>query len=142
MEELGHIYGSVAQFPKEWELDPAKPVAVTIDGETLSVPPGTTVYDAILKQGKTLPSMCYHFAFSAFGSCGICLVEVEGKSNLVRACTAPVTPNMIVTTDNPRLREGRKTAVEKWLLVHPLDCPDCDADGNCELQELTYALNV
>ncbi len=142
MEELGHIYGTVERFPKPWELDPAKPLTLTIDGEPRVVPPGTSVYDAILKQGMALPSMCYHASFSPFGSCGICLVEVEGKPNLVRACTAPVTEGMVVTTDNPRCRDGRRNAIEKWLLVHPLDCPDCDADGNCELQELTYALNV
>jgi formate dehydrogenase alpha subunit len=119
-----------------------KMFTVTVDGKQVVVPEGTPVFDAVKKTGVELPAMCYHYAFSPFGSCGICLVEVEGKSNNVRSCTAKVADGMVVRTQTEKMIEARKTAVEKWLIIHPLDCPVCDADGKCELQDLTYELGV
>ena len=115
---------------------------LNIDGKDLSVTEGTSVFDAVKKAGVLLPAMCYHYSFSPFGSCGICLVEVEGKGNNVRSCTAKAADGMIVRTQTEKMIEARKKAVEKWLIIHPLDCPVCDADGKCELQDLTYNLGV
>ncbi len=117
-------------------------VELTIDGEKVSAPEGTSIYDVVVHMGKTLPSMCYHYTFSPFGSCGICLVEVEGKKAPVRSCTAPIAPNMVVRTEGQPLWESRKKAIEKHLTVHPLDCPVCDADGRCELQDMAYEFGV
>ncbi len=119
-----------------------KKLDLTIDGKKVSIPEGMTVFDAVKQVGVALPAMCYHYAFSPFGSCGICLVEVEGKNNNVRACTAKTTPNMVIKTDTPKMIDARKKAVEKWLTIHPLDCPVCDADGKCELQDMAYDLGV
>ncbi|HLB02547.1 MAG TPA: molybdopterin-dependent oxidoreductase [Nitrospiria bacterium] len=121
----------------------AKPIIeVTIDGEKVTAPEGTSIYDVVIHMGKTLPSMCYHYTFSPFGSCGICLVEVEGKKSPVRSCTAPITPNMVVRTQEKSLWEAQKKAIEKHLTTHPLDCPVCDADGRCELQDMSYEFGI
>jgi len=117
-------------------------LTLTIDGKVTTVPSGTTVFDAVKGVGVDLPAMCYHYAFSPFGSCGICLVEVEGKNNNVRACTAKSVDKMVIRTDTDKMVDARKKALEKHLSTHPLDCPVCDADGKCELQDMTYALGV
>ncbi len=119
-----------------------KMLKLTVDGKDVTVPEGTPVFDAVKKIGVELPAMCYHYAFSPFGSCGICLVEVEGKGNNVRSCTAKAVDGMVVRTQTEKMIEARKKAVEKWLIIHPLDCPVCDADGKCELQDLTYNMGV
>ncbi len=115
-----------------------EPVELTIDGETVTAQPGVSLYDVISKQGKKVAAMCYHYTFDPFGSCGVCLVAVEGKKANVRSCTAKVQAGMVVTTDTPDLFEARKKAVAKHLSTHPLDCPVCDADGSCELQDMAF----
>jgi len=115
---------------------------LTIDGRALRAPEGTLLLDAMREIGIEVPAMCYHYTFSSFGSCGICLVEVEGKNNNVRACTAKITDHMIVRTQTAKMEDARKKAVEKHLTTHPLDCPVCDADGKCELQDMAYDLGV
>ncbi|MEO5657937.1 MAG: molybdopterin-dependent oxidoreductase, partial [Nitrospiria bacterium] len=117
-------------------------VELTIDDEKVAVPEGTSIYDAVIGMGKTIPSMCYHYTFSPFGSCGVCLVEVEGKKAPVRSCTAPVVAGMIVRVDNKSMFDARKKAVEKHLQTHPLDCPVCDADGHCELQDMSFNFGI
>src|SRR3989304_9369514 len=71
-------------------VDEKATVELTVDDEKVSVPEGTSIYDAVIGMGKTIPSMCYHYTFNPFGSCGVCLVEVEGKKAPVRSCTSPV----------------------------------------------------
>ncbi len=115
-----------------------EPVELTIDGETVQAKPGISLYDVISKQGKRIAAMCYHYTFDPFGSCGVCLVTVEGKKAPVRSCTAKVQAGMVVTTETPDLFEARKKAVAKHLSTHPLDCPVCDADGRCELQDMAF----
>src|SRR5574341_73334 len=117
-------------------------VQLTIDDEVVSVPDGTSIYDAIIGMGKTIPSMCYHYTFNPFGSCGVCLVEVEGKKAPVRSCTSPVAAGMIVRVDTKTMFDARKKAVEKHLQTHPLDCPVCDADGHCELQDMSFNFGI
>ena len=117
-------------------------VELTVDGQQIRVPTGTPIYDAIIGLGKTLPSMCYHYTFSPFGSCGICLVEVEGKKAPVRSCSSNVAPGMVVRTDTTALWQSQKKAIERHLSTHPLDCPVCDADGRCELQDMSYSFGI
>jgi len=127
----------------EPEAPPAKKMLdVTIDGKKISVPEGSLLLDTMRGMGMEIPAMCYHYTFSSFGSCGVCLVEVEGKSNNVRSCTAKITQGMVVKTNTEKIVDARKKAIEKHLVVHPLDCPVCDADGKCELQDMTYNLGV
>jgi len=127
----------------EPQAPPAKKMLdVTIDGKKISVPEGSLLLDTMRGMGMEIPAMCYHYTFSSFGSCGVCLVEVEGKSNNVRSCTAKITHGMVVKTNTEKIVDARKKAIEKHLVVHPLDCPVCDADGKCELQDMTYNLGV
>ncbi len=124
------------------EGEELKMATLTIDGQEVVVEEGSSLFNAVKSIGVKLPAMCYHYSFSPFGSCGICLVEVEGKKNNVRACTAKSLDGMVVHTDTEEMTDARKKAVEKHLLTHPLDCPVCDADGQCELQDMTYDLGV
>ena len=120
----------------------AKPIELTIDGRPVSANDGVSLYDVISSTGKIVPAMCYHYTFDPFGSCGMCLVMVEGKKAPVRSCTAKATAGMIVRTEGDDLFQARKKAVEKHLSVHPLDCPVCDADGHCELQDMAFQHQV
>ncbi len=117
-------------------------IDIVIDGKTVQAEEGSSLFDAIKWTGVELPAMCYHYSFSPFGSCGLCLVEVEGKKNNVRACTAKVIKDMVVNTQTEKMVDAQKAAVEKHLKTHPLDCPVCDKDGQCELQDMAYDLEV
>ena len=120
----------------------AASIELSIDGRTVTAKDGVSLYDVISSTGKIVPAMCYHYTFDPFGSCGMCLVMVEGKKAPVRSCTAKATAGMIVRTEGDDLFQARKKAVEKHLSVHPLDCPVCDADGHCELQDMAFQHQV
>jgi formate dehydrogenase alpha subunit len=124
------------------KLDTGVTVDLTIDGEKVTAPEGRSLYDVLSGIGKIIPAMCYHYTFTPFGSCGMCLVEVEGKKAPVRSCTAPVQASMVVRTETPELKAAQKKALIKHLSTHPLDCPVCDADGHCELQDMAYEFGV
>ena len=117
-------------------------IELSIDGETVTANQGVSLYDVISSMGKIVPAMCYHYTFDPFGSCGMCLVIQEGKKSPVRSCTAKATEGMIIRTTGDDLFEARKKGVEKHLSVHPLDCPVCDADGSCELQDMAFEHQV
>jgi formate dehydrogenase alpha subunit len=120
----------------------AATIEVSIDGKTVTAKDGVSLYDVISMTGKIIPAMCYHYTFDPFGSCGMCLVMQEGKKAPVRSCTAKATAGMIIRTEGEDLFLARKKAVEKHLSVHPLDCPVCDADGHCELQDMAFQHGV
>ncbi|BCA55389.1 putative NADH-quinone oxidoreductase, subunit G [Nitrospira sp. KM1] len=120
----------------------AATIELSIDGKTVTAKDGVSLYDVISSTGKILPAMCYHYTFDPFGSCGMCLVTQEGKKAPVRSCTAKATAGMIIRTEGDDLFLARKKAVEKHLSVHPLDCPVCDADGHCELQDMAFQHGV
>jgi formate dehydrogenase alpha subunit len=124
------------------KLDTGVTVDLTIDGQKVTAPEGRSLYDIISGMGKIIPAMCYHYTFTPFGSCGMCLVEVEGKKAPVRSCTAQVQAGMVVRTETPELKAAQKKALIKHLSTHPLDCPVCDADGHCELQDMAYDFGV
>ncbi len=117
-------------------------IELTIDGQTVTAKDGVSLYDVIGSTGKIIPAMCYHYTFDPFGSCGMCLVMQEGKKAPVRSCTAKATSGMVIRTEGDDLFQARKKAVEKHLSVHPLDCPVCDADGHCELQDMAFLHQV
>jgi len=117
-------------------------IELSIDGETVTANQGVSLYDVISSMGKIVPAMCYHYTFDPFGSCGMCLVMQEGKKAPVRSCTAKATEGMVIRTEGEDLFAARKKAVEKHLSVHPLDCPVCDADGHCELQDMAFQHQV
>jgi formate dehydrogenase alpha subunit len=120
----------------------AATIELTIDGQTVTAKDGVSLYDVISSIGKIIPAMCYHYTFDPFGSCGMCLVMQEGKKAPVRSCTAKAAAGMVIRTEGEDLFLARKKAVEKHLSVHPLDCPVCDADGHCELQDMAFLHGV
>ena len=120
----------------------AATIELSIDGRTVAAKDGVSLYDVIASTGKIIPAMCYHYTFDPFGSCGMCLVMQEGKKAPVRSCTAKAAAGMVVRTEGDDLFAARKKAVEKHLSVHPLDCPVCDADGHCELQDMAFQHGV
>lgn len=120
----------------------ATAIELSIDGKTVSAKDGVSLYDVISSTGKIVPAMCYHYTFDPFGSCGMCLVMQEGKKAPVRSCTAKASAGMVIRTEGEDLFLARKKAVEKHLSVHPLDCPVCDADGHCELQDMAFQHGV
>lgn len=112
-------------------------VNFTINGIALSVPKGTTVYNAAKQAGIDIPIFCYQDRMPPFGACRMCLVEVEKMPKLQTACTLEAAEGMSVKTQTAMAVEGRQGILEFLLLNHPLDCPICDRGGECPLQDQT-----
>ena len=109
-------------------------VHVTIDGKQLDVAQGTKIIDACNLVGIHIPSLCYLKDISSYGSCGVCVVEVEGAKRLVRSCMQSVQNNMVIHTHTQRVLAARKTNVELLLANHEMTCTTCERNLNCELQ--------
>ncbi len=118
--------------------DEKKLLNVTIDGVELEVPAGTTILAAAERVGAVIPRYCYHPGLSAPAVCRMCLVEVEGAPKPLASCVQPVQDDMVVHTNTAQARKARRAAVEFLLMNHPLDCPICDAAGQCELQDYAF----
>ncbi len=117
----------------------AKLVNLTVDGKAITAPAGTLVIEACKTVGIEVPSFCYYPNLALQGACRMCLVKVEKMPKLQTACTTVVGEGMIVTTDSDEIKQARKSMVEMLLGNHPLDCPVCDAGGECELQDMTFS---
>ena len=118
-------------------------VNLTIDDKQVAVEKDATIYDAAKSAGIKIPILCHDKKLLPFGGCRMCLVEVEQmKGRLIPSCTTPVTEGMIVRTSNDEIIKARKLVLELLLLKHPIDCPICDAAGDCDLQNLTYEYGV
>ena len=113
-------------------------VTLTVDGKKLTVPAGTLLIEASKSAGIEVPSFCYYPGLSLQGACRMCLVEIEKMPKLQTACTTPVAEGMVVTTESDKIKQARKSMLELLLANHPLDCPVCDAGGECELQDMTF----
>lgn len=113
-------------------------VNLTIDGQEIKVDGQATILEAAQTIGIEIPTFCYHPRLEVFGGCRMCLVEVDGWPKLETACTCKVFEGMVVYTDNPKVRAGRKAMLEFLLVNHPLDCPVCDRSGDCDLQDLVF----
>jgi NADH-quinone oxidoreductase subunit G len=114
-------------------------VTLTVDGKKLTAPAGTLLIEACKSVGIEVPSFCYYPNLSLQGACRMCLVKVEKMPKLQTACTTVVADGMVVTSDSEEVRQARKSMVEMLLGNHPLDCPVCDAGGECELQDMTFS---
>jgi NADH-quinone oxidoreductase subunit G len=114
-------------------------VNITVDGKKVTAPAGTLLIEACKQAGIEVPSFCYYPNLSLQGACRMCLVRVEKMPKLQTACTTVIGEGMIVSTDTPEIHQARKSMVELLLGNHPLDCPVCDAGGECELQDMTFA---
>ena len=110
-------------------------VTLTIDGETVTVPKGTSVMAAAMSRGVKIPKLCASDNLEPFGSCRLCLVEITGRRGTPASCTTPAEEGMIVRTQSPKLEKLRKGVMELYISDHPLDCLTCAANGNCELQD-------
>lgn len=109
-------------------------VALTIDGYRVSVPKGTSLMRAAVDAGIQVPKLCATDSLEPFGSCRLCLVEIDGRKGTPASCTTPAEAGMVVHTQTPKLQELRKGVMELYISDHPLDCLTCSANGNCELQ--------
>ena len=114
----------------------APPVNLTIDGVAVQVPAGTSVMRAALSAGIGIPKLCATDSLAPFGSCRVCLVEIDGRKGAPASCTTPVENGMVVRTQTPSLARVRKGVVELYISDHPLDCLTCAANGDCELQDV------
>ena len=122
-------YGTPARSAEET-------VALTIDGYHVAVPKGTSLLRAAVHAGIHVPKLCATDSLEPFGSCRLCLVEVEGRRGFPASCTTPVEPGMVVHTQTLRLQQLRQGVMELYISDHPLDCLTCSANGDCELQDM------
>ena len=109
-------------------------VTLTVDGFAVTVPEGTSIMRASMEAGIKIPKLCATDMVDAFGSCRLCLVEIEGRAGTPASCTTPVAPGMVVQTQTERLKNIRRGVMELYISDHPLDCLTCAANGDCELQ--------
>jgi len=109
-------------------------VTLTIDGRDVTVPEGTSIMRASMETGIKVPKLCATDMLNSFGSCRLCLVEIEGRGGTPASCTTPVAPGIKVHTVSDKLRKLRRGVMELYISDHPLDCLTCSANGNCELQ--------
>ena len=117
-------------------------VNITVDGKKVTAPAGTLLIEACKSVGIEVPSFCYYPNLSLQGACRMCLVKVEKMPKLQTACTTVISEGMAVATESDEIRQARKGMVELLLGNHPLDCPVCDAGGECELQDMTFRYGV
>jgi NADH-quinone oxidoreductase subunit G len=113
-------------------------VTITVDGKKIIAPAGTLLIEACKAVGIEVPSFCYYPGLSLQAACRMCLVRIEKMPKLQTACTVQITDGMVVATDTDEVRQARKSMIELLLGNHPLDCPVCDAGGECELQDMTF----
>ncbi|MGC7094744.1 formate dehydrogenase subunit alpha [Amycolatopsis lurida] len=132
---------------KEHDLGtPAVPgpatVSLEVDGHPVMVPEGTSVMRAAAMTGIDIPKLCATDSLEAFGSCRLCLVEIDGRRGTPASCTTPVADGMKVRTQTPRVEKLRQGVMELYISDHPLDCLTCSANGDCELQDMSGVVGL
>ncbi len=120
----------------------AKQVTLTVDGREVTVPAGTSVLRAAAEAGVSIPKLCATDTLEAFGSCRMCLVQVEGMKGFPASCTTPVAEGMKVATQNEKIANIRRGVMELYISDHPLDCLTCPANGHCELQDMAGVVGL
>ena len=120
----------------------AATVKLIIDGHEVTVSAGTSIMRAAIEAGIQVPKLCATDSLEAFGSCRLCLVEIEGRAGTPASCTTPVAAGMVVSTQTERLKQVRKGVMELYISDHPLDCLTCAANGDCELQDMAGAVGL
>jgi formate dehydrogenase major subunit len=124
------------------ESSQAETVRLSIDGETVQVPAGTSIMRAAKLAGVSIPKLCATDMLDAFGSCRLCLVEIEGRPGAPASCTTLVSEGMKVVTQSEKLAKLRRGVMELYISDHPLDCLTCAANGDCELQDMAGAVGL
>jgi formate dehydrogenase major subunit len=132
---LNHDHGTPARTA-------AATVTLEIDGIPVTVPEGTSVMRAAALAGVSVPKLCATDTLEPFGSCRLCLVEIDGRRGTPASCTTPVEAGMKVSTQNDRLAKLRRGVMELYISDHPLDCLTCAANGDCELQDMAGAVGL
>ncbi len=117
-------------------------VTLNIDGVDVTVPEGTSIMHAAQLGGVTVPKLCATDSLEAFGSCRLCLVEIEGRRGYPASCTTPVASGIKVKTQTPKLADVRRGVMELYISDHPLDCLTCATNGDCELQDMAGAVGL
>ncbi|MEP9353843.1 formate dehydrogenase subunit alpha [Xanthobacter sp. KR7-65] len=119
-----------------------KLVTLIIDGMSVTVPEGTSIMRAAMEVGNQIPKLCASDMLDAFGSCRLCLIEIEGRNGTPASCTTPVAEGIVVKTQTERLKKIRKGVMELYISDHPLDCLTCSANGDCELQDMAGVVGL
>ncbi|MBL0892710.1 MAG: (2Fe-2S)-binding protein, partial [Gemmatimonadaceae bacterium] len=117
-------------------------ITARIDGIEVAVPPGTSVLQAAKAAGISIPKLCATDSLKAFGSCRLCVVEIDGRKGLPASCTTPLEAGMVVRTQSPTVARVRRNVMELYISDHPLDCLTCAANGDCELQDMAGAVGL
>ncbi|TWX63541.1 formate dehydrogenase subunit alpha [Colwellia demingiae] len=117
-------------------------VTLTIDGQEIDVPKGTSVLRAAAMLNITIPKLCASDNLESFGSCRLCAVEIEGRRGMPASCTTPAEQDMQVCTQNKKIARLRKNVMELYISDHPLDCLTCPSNGDCELQDMAGAVGL
>ena len=117
-------------------------VTLEIDGRTVTVAEGVSVMRAAAEAGISVPKLCATDSLDPFGSCRMCLVQIEGARGYPASCTTPVSDGMKVCTQNDKLANIRRGIAELYISDHPLDCLTCSANGDCELQDTVGAVGL
>src|SRR3978361_1571528 len=117
-------------------------ITLTIDGQSVTVPEGTSIVRAAMEAGTQIPKLCATDMVDAFGSCRLCLIEIEGRAGTPASCTTPAMNGLVVHTQSDRLKKLRKGVMELYISDHPLDCLTCPANGHCELQDMAGAVGL
>ena len=120
----------------------ASTVTLEIDGHPVTVPAGTSVMRAAVEAGVQVPKLCATDSVKSFGSCRLCLVEIDGRRGTPASCTTPAEAGMKVRTQSPKLAKLRRGVMELYISDHPLDCLTCGANGNCELQDMAGVVGL
>ena len=119
-----------------------KKLTVTIDGQEVSANPGQTILEVAKGMGIYIPTLCHYQNTTNVGACRVCVVEVENARSLVASCCAPITPGMVVRTNTPAVRAAQKMIVELMWSSGDHNCLTCEQNGQCELQNLIYWLQI
>jgi formate dehydrogenase major subunit len=117
-------------------------VTLTIDGEAITVPAGTSVMRAAKMLETSIPKLCATDSLQSFGSCRLCVVEIDGRKGTPASCTTPVEPGMVVRTQTQKVEKIRRNVMELYISDHPLDCLTCPANGDCELQDMAGVVGL
>lgn len=120
----------------------SKQITLNIDGQDVTVPEGTSIMAAAVDAGVMVPKLCATDSLEPFGSCRLCLVEIEGRRGYPASCTTPVAEGIKVHTQTDKLAEIRRGVMELYISDHPLDCLTCAANGDCELQDMAGAVGL
>ena len=124
------------------ESKSTKSVTLTIDGQAITVPAGTSVMRAAKMLETSIPKLCATDSLNSFGSCRLCVVEIDGRKGTPASCTTPVEDGMVVRTQTQKIEKIRKNVMELYISDHPLDCLTCPANGDCELQDMAGVVGL